>query len=68
MYQTRNHEGEIKQFNTIQEAFSEAARDEGVFKISFSLPTTERVRLIRVHDQWIAEDINGNSLTQDIRF
>ena len=42
MFQTRNEEGDIKHFQTMEEAFTEAKKDKTVWKIS-----TKGVRLIR---------------------
>lgn len=44
--QTRRNDGEIKTFDTLKEAM-EDAKDLEVWKVSFALPTGERVRLIR---------------------
>ena len=40
-FQTRNHAGELKFFNTFTEAFGEAKRDPTVWKISFDHEGTD---------------------------
>ncbi len=49
MYQTRRHSGLINQFNSFHDALNDA-KDLTVWKISFTLPTGERIRLIREGD------------------
>lgn len=46
-FQTRNEESEIKFFGSFKEAFEESIRDTTVWKISFTIPTNERIRLVR---------------------
>lgn len=59
--QTRNEGGEIKYFSTLTEAKQHAEEDPTVWKISFSLPTGERVRLVKRNgaeiDFWVYEPL-----------
>ena len=60
--QTRTAEGELFYFDTLAEAYSYAEKDPSVWKISFALPTGERVRLVRreLWDNlrlWVWEDM-----------
>ena len=43
MFQTRNEEGDLKLFDTLQNAFEESERDETVWKIS-----CKGVRLVKM--------------------
>lgn len=45
--QTRRESGELRYFKSFKEAWKDAADDETVWKISFSLPNGERVRMVR---------------------
>lgn len=45
--QTRSESGECRYFTTLAEAMQEAEADTAIWKISFSIPTGERVRLVR---------------------
>lgn len=45
--QTRNREGAILQHSDFATAFAHAKEDVEVWKISFSLPTDERIRLVK---------------------
>jgi len=48
MFQTRNDEGEILEFPTLESAFNHAKEDITVWKISFTISFTgERVRFIK---------------------
>lgn len=58
--QVRTEDGEIKEFPTLEDAFCFATAFKTVWKISFSIETGERIRLIRENNQWIYEDIYGN--------
>lgn len=59
-FQTRNMDGEIKQFATFAEAKAHANVDMTVWKISFTIPATdERIRLIRGINGFVYENING---------
>lgn len=61
MIQTRNDNGELKQFSTFASALEEARLDKGIWKISFDLPQTgDRIRLIKTESGWTYEDINGD--------
>jgi hypothetical protein len=57
--QTRNEEGELRFFKTLNEAFDHAEKDKTVWKISFSFGE-ERVRLVRKGKRWVYEDILGD--------
>jgi hypothetical protein len=46
--QTRDESGELRFFKTFAEAYSYAKAHTDVWKLSFSLPTGERVRLVRL--------------------
>lgn len=48
--QTRNEEGSLRYFPSIQEAMSHAKTDRTVWKISWSMPDGERVRLVLIED------------------
>jgi hypothetical protein len=57
--QTRDNNGELRFFTSMKEAMSYANSNHGVWKVSFSLPNGERVRLVRlVSDSWMYEAIN----------
>jgi hypothetical protein len=49
-FQTRGHSGEILTFPSLREAYDHAKKNSDVWKISFTLCTNERVRLIRTQD------------------
>lgn len=55
--QTRNEKGQLTFFATLKEAFDHAEADQTVWKISFSLPTSERVRMVKLNRRWVYEDI-----------
>lgn len=62
--QTRSEENGIQTFNTLKEAMQHASKDRTVWKISFGLPSNERVRLIRIYEppcnrnhEWVYESI-----------
>ncbi len=57
--QTRAANGSLRYFDTINEAFDWSEIDSTVWKISFPLPTGERVRLVKNYEreQWVYEDI-----------
>lgn len=56
MIQTRSDQSGMKEFNTLQDAFTEAERDKTIWKISFMLGS-ERIRLIRSGELWFYEPI-----------
>lgn len=60
--QTRNIRGELQYFTTLKAAFDHAAEDPTVWKVSFGLPSGERVRLVREGDDWVYEDIMAEVL------
>lgn len=45
--QTRSERNGLKYFTTLKQAFDHAEQDLSVWKISFSLPDGERVRLVK---------------------
>ena len=51
--QSRTNDGELRYFQTLKEAMRDALVDSTVWKISFSLPNGERVRLVR---HWLSEE------------
>lgn len=56
--QTRNEEGALEFFSTLKEAVDHADQNPDVWKISFGLPTEERVRLVRNEEgKFVYEDI-----------
>lgn len=55
-YQTRNESGDIKVFDTLGAAFAHAEQDPTVWKVSFSLPSGERIRLVKEWT-WSLRDI-----------
>jgi len=59
LVQTRDFQGQLQYFETIKEAFSEAEKNESIWKISVALPNGERVRLIR-------EEKDGEFFYEDI--
>ena len=56
--QTRSEEGEIRLFPSFKDAHFEAKRDPKIWKLSFSLPNGERVRLIRVGEEFVLQQID----------
>lgn len=60
MYQTRNYDGELRDFETLEEALLHARSDLDVWKISFPLAEGTRMRLIREHTVWVYENIDGS--------
>lgn len=62
-FQTRRLNGEIRHFPTLAEALKDAT-DRDVWKVSFSIQTGERVRLVRdgsvfVYSPLLPGDIDG---------
>jgi len=55
--QTRNREGTLEYFPTLKEAYEHALKDTTVWKISFDIPTGERVRLVKMSEDWVWQDI-----------
>jgi hypothetical protein len=49
-FQTSNRSGEILAFPSLRAAYDHAKQDRDVWKISFTLCTNERVRLVRTPD------------------
>ena len=45
--QTRANDGALAFYDTLLEAYNQAYINRSIWKISFSLPTGERVRLVR---------------------
>lgn len=59
MVQTRNANGEIKEFHTIEEALAHSRKDSSVWKISFKAQSGERIRIVREQYGWTYESIDG---------
>lgn len=64
-FQTRDCDGALRFFTTIKEAFQYATSNESVWKVSFTLPTGERVRFIKQepYGGWIYEPIEITGIT-----
>lgn len=60
--QTRSERNGIKNFSTLKEAVAHANKDTSVWKISFTLPSGERVRLVA---QLIDEDTDMHDWVYD---
>lgn len=58
--QTRSDNGELLYFDTLRDALLAAQKDSEIWKISFALPTGERVRLVYSPSGWVFENIDGN--------
>lgn len=56
-FQTRNVDGELRFFETLKDAMNYHLEDNTVWKISFTLPTGERVRLVYIYGTWQYEPI-----------
>jgi hypothetical protein len=67
-FQTRSELNGLRQFDSLTEAFAYAAKNPDLWKISFTLPTDEYLRLVKRHGYWLLEDIHGNSETNQIKF
>lgn len=58
MFQVRSEETGIREFNTFGEAAIEAEKDQTIWKLSFTLVTGERIRLVRYENkQWRYEPL-----------
>lgn len=57
LVQTRDSHGAISEFETLGNALAYAKGNRDVYKISFSLPTGERVRLMFDGASWLYEPI-----------
>lgn len=55
-FQTRNENGELLYFKTLKEAMDYATPNPNVWKVSFGLPTGERVRLVKVEREEAIQD------------
>lgn len=59
--QTRDEEGSLRYFATIEDALAYARKEPSVWKISFDSVTGERVRLvIGEYCEWMYEPILGD--------
>lgn len=60
MFQIRSEITGIREYETFEEAMKWAKEDKTVWKVSFSLVTGERVRLVRagIGDAWILEQMS----------
>lgn len=57
-FQTRSESNGLEFFKSFKEALAHAEKDKTVWKISFSLPNDERIRLVKMNeDVWVYEDI-----------
>lgn len=56
-FQTRSEESGLNNFPSLALALEAAALDYSIWKISFSLPNGERVRLIGREKEWKLESI-----------
>jgi len=56
-FQSRSETSGLQYFDTLQQALDSAGADSSIWKISFSLPTGERVRLVRNEASWIYDPI-----------
>lgn len=45
-FQTRSEENGLQFFSSLKDALNTAEKDQSIWKISFSLPNGERVRLV----------------------
>lgn len=57
-FQTRDNDGGLRFFATLAEAMEYANKTPDVWKVSFSLPNGERVRLVYINGNWIYSQIN----------
>ena len=55
--QTRNREGTLEYFPTLKEAYEHSLKDSTVWKISFDVPTGERMRLVKMSEDWVWQDM-----------
>jgi len=55
--QTRDRQGQLEYFSTLKEAYEHAQKNPDVWKISFPLATGERVRLVKMSNDWVWQDI-----------
>lgn len=63
LVQTRSEDSGLEEFATLKEAFDRAEEDKSIWKISFTISSGERVRLVREWDQyfkdiWVYEPID----------
>lgn len=56
-FQTRSEETGIKFFPTFKEALEETKKDSTIWKISFTLETGERIRLVYTQIGWVYEPL-----------
>lgn len=56
-FQTRSEETGLKAHGSLKTALDHAARDHSVWKVSFTLETGERVRLVRTPNGWVYENV-----------
>jgi hypothetical protein len=55
---------DIRFVSSMSEAIMMAIKDPTIWKISFALPTGERVRLVWRHGHWVYEDLVGAVLSE----
>lgn len=60
-FQTRSEESGLQFFSSLRDALNTAEKDQSIWKISFSLPNGERVRLVRttlLNSKWTLEQMD----------
>lgn len=60
-FQTRSEESGLQFFSSLKDALNEAEKDKSIWKISFSLPNGERVRLVShtlQNSKWTLEQMD----------
>ena len=56
-YQTRDHDGECRVFPSFKEAIEYAESNPDVWKVSFTTPEGDRIRLVETSDGWTYDPI-----------
>lgn len=59
-FQTRSEENGLQFFSSLKDALNTAEKDQSIWKISFSLPNGERVRLVRIVEwkyEWVLKQM-----------
>lgn len=57
MFQTRSECNGVRHEASLEAALEAAKADKTIWKISFGVPTGERIRLVRREDSWVLERI-----------
>lgn len=55
--QTRSSTGEIRFYNSLESALSDAKTDTKVWKVSFNAEDGTRIRLVRTIEGWVYENV-----------